>query len=278
VVVGEFNTDGRQDLAVSNYNDNNISILLGEDGVPPLVSPSSNSPVCFGETILLIQMNAVFGSSYEWTGPNSYSSSNQNPEILFSDFINSGIYTVAVTSPANCTATASTVVTVNPLPVVAFDLQEDTFCFHTPVVGLTGGTPPGGTYHGPGVINGNQFDPNVTGPGDFVITYRYTDTNGCVNSADARMIILVCTEIDEGLELSDLKVYPNPVTSDLNIETKNATKMSLYTSTGILVKEIRFTSDAIQVVDMNEVGQGIYFLCVEYDSKSISWTKINKIE
>ena len=41
--------------------------------------------------------------------------------------------------------------------------------------------PAGGSYSGTG-ISGGSFDPRVAGAGDHIITYNYTDGNGCVSS------------------------------------------------------------------------------------------------
>ena len=47
---------------------------------------------------------------------------------------------------------------------------------------MSGGSPLGGTYSGPGVT-GNNFDASTAGLGSHPITYTYSDLNGCVNSA-----------------------------------------------------------------------------------------------
>ncbi len=49
---------------------------------------------------------------------------------------------------------------------------------------------PGGTWSGPGVT-GNIFDPSVTGPGNHMISYTITDSNGCTDSD--QMTIIVAT-------------------------------------------------------------------------------------
>ena len=50
---------------------------------------------------------------------------------------------------------------------------------HQPFL-LTGGMPSGGTYSGQGVSN-NIFDPSSVLPGTYILTYTYTDDNGCTN-------------------------------------------------------------------------------------------------
>ncbi len=62
--------------------------------LPP--AASSNSPVCFGNTIQLNAANAP-GATYQWTGPNGFTSSQQNPTITNAQAINSGVYSVTIT-------------------------------------------------------------------------------------------------------------------------------------------------------------------------------------
>jgi len=61
--------------------------------------------------------------------------------------------------------------------------------------GLGGGTPIGGVYSGPGVTNdGNgttyTFDPAVAGVGVHTITYTFTNSNGCTNTASDDIEVL----------------------------------------------------------------------------------------
>lgn len=60
----------------------------------------SNMPVCAGSTLNL-SATTVSGATYSWTGPNSFTSSLQNPTISYTA-ANEGIYTVQITV-AGCT-------------------------------------------------------------------------------------------------------------------------------------------------------------------------------
>jgi len=67
--------------------------------------------------------------------------------------------------------------------------------------GLGGGTPTGGEYSGDGVIDdGNgmtySFDPLVAGVGTHTITYDYTDSNGCMNSASDDVEVFAVPDIE----------------------------------------------------------------------------------
>jgi parallel beta-helix repeat protein len=76
----------------------------------PTPTAGSNSPICAGNTLHLTSSGGV---SYAWTGPNNYSSSLQNPDILGASTSSSGTYSVMVTNENACTAMASVAVVVN---------------------------------------------------------------------------------------------------------------------------------------------------------------------
>ena len=58
---------------------------------------TNNGPFETGQTI---ELNASYlpSASYLWTGPNGFTSSEQNPVIYFSDFSDSGTYRVTATA------------------------------------------------------------------------------------------------------------------------------------------------------------------------------------
>ncbi|TAL68597.1 MAG: T9SS type A sorting domain-containing protein [Bacteroidetes bacterium] len=70
---------------------------------------------------------------------------------------------------------------INKLPNVYLNPLPDV-CISQPAMDLTSGTPVGGNYSGPGVVN-NQFDAAVAGVGSHTITYSYSDGFGCFNYA-----------------------------------------------------------------------------------------------
>lgn len=93
-----------------------------------------------------------------------------------------GVYTVTSINDVNCAGNSNGAAILNayPLPIVTLSPPADE-CINTPVFALTGGTPAGGTYTGPGVA-ANNFTAATAGAGTHNIIYTYTDGNGCVNS------------------------------------------------------------------------------------------------
>ncbi len=96
--------------------------------------------------------------------------------------------TVSYTDPVSgCVGTVPAEFPVNffPLPVVTLQ-PFPPVCLTFPDFLLTGGNPSGGTYSGPGVSAG-VFNPAAAGVGVHTITYTYTDSKGCTNSATATL-------------------------------------------------------------------------------------------
>lgn len=85
--------------------------------VPLSVSASSNSPVNQGSAINLSATasgtNAA-SATYSWTGPNSFSSTTQNPVVSNAQASNAGSYTVTASALGCTPANSSTTAVVNP--------------------------------------------------------------------------------------------------------------------------------------------------------------------
>ena len=85
--------------------------------VSPIPVITGLSPVlqqCVGDTVIL---TASGGSSYQWSGPN-LPATNTNPVVINGvTAANAGQYTVVAYNQYDCSATASTQINVNPLPV-----------------------------------------------------------------------------------------------------------------------------------------------------------------
>jgi gliding motility-associated-like protein len=95
-----------------------------------------------------------------------------------------GTYTVTSVLDGNsCNGfgVGSALVNVVSLPVVVLP-QFANACISSPAFPLTGGTPTGGTYSGPGVSS-NNFNPATAGIGTHTITYTYTSGTTCTGSA-----------------------------------------------------------------------------------------------
>lgn len=91
----------------------------------PVATVGSNAPVCAGADL---NLTATGGVSYSWTGPNSFTSALQNPQITSVTAANGGTYTVTVTNATPCSLAVSTVVSISPVPVLTSSVTPTTIC------------------------------------------------------------------------------------------------------------------------------------------------------
>jgi hypothetical protein len=99
----------------------------------PTATASYTSPVCAGSTLNLTGATDI-GTSFSWTGPNSFTSTSQNPSISNITSAASGTYSFTATANG-CSSTVSTAnVTVNPIPtVVNASASSNLICAGSPI-------------------------------------------------------------------------------------------------------------------------------------------------
>ena len=94
------------------------SVIFEVKSPPSAPIASNNGPICVGGTLNLFA-STVSGATYNWTGPNGFTSNSQNPSRANVSAAMAGNYTVTVTvNGSGCTSVgASTTVIVNPLNI-----------------------------------------------------------------------------------------------------------------------------------------------------------------
>jgi hypothetical protein len=78
----------------------------------PIISSSNTGPYTVGQTISL---NGTGIGTYNWTGPNNFTSTLSNPTINNALSVNAGVYTLSVTGLNSCINTSTTNVVVNEI-------------------------------------------------------------------------------------------------------------------------------------------------------------------
>lgn len=161
-----------------------------------LAAGSSNGPICAGQTLLLTA-NQVVGGTYQWTGPNGFSSTLQNPVIPNATVANAGTYTLVVTDPSG-TDTALVNVVVNPKPTAALSTNPLVCLGTASVFSAAGSQPvPGITsyqwiFNNSGVINQTTNVPTATFTYPIAGTYNtavVVTAAGCKDTARFQVIV-----------------------------------------------------------------------------------------
>lgn len=118
-----INTGGAAPLSTTSYTvTGNLAGCTGTTVATVSVNPSptinvNNPTACINGTI---NFTGSGGVAYYWTGPNSFTSSLQNPTLTNAQASLAGQYQLMVTSPVGCTnvATSNVVVQALPVPVI----------------------------------------------------------------------------------------------------------------------------------------------------------------
>lgn len=101
---------------------------------------SQNGPLCVGEDL---QLQAGGGETYNWSGPNGFTSILPNPMIESVTTLESGQYEVTITGTNTCTQELSTTLVVNELPEAMIDPEATSVCGGLPLTLTASG---GATY------------------------------------------------------------------------------------------------------------------------------------
>ncbi|MBI4944760.1 MAG: PKD domain-containing protein, partial [Bacteroidetes bacterium] len=158
------------------------SVTINQTPAPPTIG--SNSPVCSGNDISLTANGT--GATYNWSGPSSFTSANQNPLITSAATTNSGTYSVTTTSALGCTSARSTAtVTVNQTPVAPTANSSSPVCSGQTLSLTASNTGTSYSWNGPNSFTSSSQNPTIGSVTTLASgTYSVTaTTSGCTGSA-----------------------------------------------------------------------------------------------
>jgi len=107
------NAAGTYNLTVTNNScsaNSSVAITVGTQPTASATVTSNN--ICIGEDIEL-NANTVSGATYNWTGPNGYTSSSEDPTISGATAAQGGVYNLIISIGSCASTTSSVTVTVN---------------------------------------------------------------------------------------------------------------------------------------------------------------------
>ncbi|MBK9285935.1 MAG: SBBP repeat-containing protein [Sphingobacteriaceae bacterium] len=120
----------------------------------------------------------------------------------------------------------------------------------------------------------NSIVLNALPQGDHYYTVLVTDQFGCTGVSDSvKVIVLNCiTNIEEELNASRLKIYPNPVNNHLQIDNLQLNRdekneLQIYSSTGQLILQKLILSSS-EIVNTSELHPGYYTLEIKTGDKT----------
>lgn len=222
----------------------------------PTVSANANQTICQGQTVTLsASASSLNGgiSSYSWMGgvvsSPSQSSTQASPSATT-------VYSVSVIDAAGCSTQAQTTVNVNPMPVVSAGPDQQ-FCNNPVPEVLSGFSPAGGTWSGPGVSGAGVFTPS--GLGTFVLTYSFTSAAGCSGSSQKTIVVIDGAPVNAGPDFSQCIAQGNFLLSG------NTSSTGIWSGPGI-------TNSGTGEVNVAQAGAGTHSYTITNGTGSCQYT------
>ena len=191
---GNYNFNGKLLTAAGVYTDT-LSNMHGCDSVVTLTL-AANLPDSYSYSD-----SVCSGNIYNFNG---------RPLIL------PGLYNDTLLNSFGCDSVVNLILSVDSLPAVTWN-GPDTIYISGDTI-LTGGSPPGGVYSGNGV-SGNFYIPG-SASGPQIITYTYSDGQGCASTATKYYTLSTNVGITETSISNSLLLYPNPANDQLFLQSE----------------------------------------------------------
>jgi hypothetical protein len=172
----------------------------------PVATAASSGAACEGQQISLTGSSTLVGSSFNWTGPASFSSTLQNPVLSPVTAAQNGTYNLTATLNGCTSPTATVNVTVYAIPATPTANSNIPVCAGGALNLTANSITPGVNYSwtGPNNFASTAQNPTISPvPLNAAGVYNVTaDANGCVSPAGS-----VTVSINN---VSSLGVYPSP--------------------------------------------------------------------
>jgi gliding motility-associated-like protein len=162
--------------------------------IPATPTPTNNGPICVNGSLNL-SVGSIAGASYNWSGPNGFTSAAQNPTIASIPFAGAGVYTVNVTVNGCTGPNKTTTVVVNPPPPTTLTASSNSPLCSSQTLSLTVAPVAAATYSwaGPNSFSSTLQNPTITNASTLATgVYSITATvSGCGSSGTETLSVIV---------------------------------------------------------------------------------------
>lgn len=254
-IIIDFLTNSCDDGFHNAYAYIDAQCFAGNIYANNVLNTSGSYTACTNATL-----STVPGYTYSWNGPNATNVSTQSLVVN-----TSGTYSLNIYNNQNLICTQTISVTINtPIPIQV-STTCDTICKNTSCLLLA---PPNmNSYQW---NSGSQTFSTLVTPS--VTTFYYlqvVDSNGCWTFAHKTIIVKECTGLHDLNKELNFKVYPNPTSDKLYIETDNLSlnSITLIDLLGEIIP-IKVSNSKIQEIDLSNYSNGMYFIKVKSQNES----------
>jgi hypothetical protein len=228
---------------------NTASKLIVVNPLPVVSILTNNQSLCLGSSANLL---AVGANTYLWSNGSAGAGLSVSPLV-------STTYSVYGTNNFGCSSTTSQLINVTPLPVVTAVSVPSSICKGEGSTLVGSGAANYSWNSTNNYIQGAQVNVSPTASTMYTLTGTF---NGCTSTAFVSVIVYECVGINSlSSNSNDLKVYPNPSSSDITVELK---KDGIYTIelidvTGKVVL-VKSTEEEKLNLNINFLSNGVYYL------------------
>jgi len=167
------------------------TVIINGTGSVPVANAFADPTFCEGDTLFLFS-DFVSGVNYSWTGPNGFTSTDQNPEILNASTSSEGNYTLIISNGGCSSAPVDVFIDILPLPTISISSNSpicvgDTIFLNAVSVGANSFS-----WTGPNSFNETGSDIEILNA-TFINDGIYTVTvelNGCIDTASINVSII----------------------------------------------------------------------------------------
>lgn len=263
--VATVNVPGTYTLVGSSSGclSNTVTALVSNNTTPPSLSvTASSNSICIGDSTTLTVSGAL---SYTWSTGSNSTSISVSPTVAT-------VYTVTGVDLTNgCSSIMFPSVGVNSLPTISASSASSVICGppYQQTVTITASGASTYTWNTSATGSAVSVSPSVT----TVYTVTGTDANGCENMATFTQSVSTCAGINQLSAANyELVIYPNPSNGNFIIKgLSNEMMVEIYNSVGQLILKSQAQSE---IVNVNGLSTGIYFLTVIENGKPIAVKKL----
>ncbi len=263
-----YSVPGGPNSAYANYYFDDIQVL-GPPNSSLNLSTSTTSINCNGQSTgsASVSTTSTLSLTYNWQPGNISGQTINN--------VPAGTYTVSASS-GTCDYNTQIITIPQPQPIVV-SVDPLTICQggQGPLTANVSGGTPGYSYYWSTGSNSSGIivSPTVT------TTYflNIIDANGCFGSTAITVTVTNCsTGIHESQNVNSISFHPNPFTTVLSIDSK--VKYDEIIVTDLLGKTVKKITSPVNSIDMSDMQNGIYFITISENRKTICTKKAVKTE
>jgi PKD repeat protein len=227
----------------------------------------SSNTACLGNNISFADNSTNVPTQWLWNFGDGTTSNEQNPTHVFNSTGTFNITLTASNTAGNSSSTQQIEIFPNPILSISSSDTDNVLCLQDGAIDLQS-NPTGAQFFGTGV-NGNTFNPQVSGIGNFTISAEYIDANGCAGYSELSIEVTNCSsnELIES-DKSAAIIFPNPTNGLFELKGFDSnTDFEIHDMNGKLLHSGQVINN--MQLSVSQISAGIYYLSGMSNGSSI---------